>query len=173
METVSMYTIDVARSHAPTPGYLVWRLAMHWRAAVDAAVAPLGLTHALYVVLASLRGIARDGSTPSQRELADHTGLDKIYISKLARTLEQAGYIARDANPDDPRAFRLRVTSDGRRVIDHGIEIVRQLQDNLIAPLGGLSSQRAKRLMNDLQLLVNASSSASSSATNSTDGKES
>jgi DNA-binding MarR family transcriptional regulator len=30
----------------PTPGYLVWRLSMKWRVAVDRALAPLGLTHA-------------------------------------------------------------------------------------------------------------------------------
>ena len=41
-------------SAEPTPGYLVWRLSMKWRVAMDRAVAPLGLTHAQYVVLASL-----------------------------------------------------------------------------------------------------------------------
>ena len=43
----------------PTPGYLVWRLSMKWRAAVDRALAPLGLTHAQYVLLASLYGMER------------------------------------------------------------------------------------------------------------------
>jgi MarR family transcriptional regulator, organic hydroperoxide resistance regulator len=81
--------------HKSTAGYLVWRLSMKWRAAVDAAVAPLGLTHAQYSVLASLRGMTYAGQRPSQRELADHTGLDPIYISKLARALEKSGVVAR------------------------------------------------------------------------------
>jgi len=144
-------------SHTPTPGYLVWRLAMKWRAAVDAAIAPLGLTHALYVVLASLRGMSRDGHVPSQRELADHTGLDRIYISKLAKTLEQAGYIGRAPNADDPRALRLTVTAEGRRVIDRAVVIVRDLQQEFTAPLGGTSSARTKRLMKELRTLVDAS----------------
>ena len=63
---------------------------MKWRATVDAAVAPLGLTHTQHVVLASLRGLTDSGDQPSQRELADHTGLDPIYISKLARRLDAA-----------------------------------------------------------------------------------
>ena len=33
-------------SEKATPGFLVWRLSMKWRVAVDRAVAPLGLTHA-------------------------------------------------------------------------------------------------------------------------------
>jgi hypothetical protein len=40
----------------PTPGYLVWRLATKLRTAVDSAVGPLGLTHAQYSVLSTLRG---------------------------------------------------------------------------------------------------------------------
>ena len=48
-------------SAEPTPGHLVWRLSMKWRVAVDRAVAPLGLTHAQYVVLSSLSFLERDG----------------------------------------------------------------------------------------------------------------
>jgi hypothetical protein len=50
-------------SAEPTPGYLVWRLSMKWRVAVDRALAPLGLTHAQYVLLASLYGMEREGRT--------------------------------------------------------------------------------------------------------------
>ena len=86
-------------SESPTPGFLVWRLSMKWRAAVDRAVAPLGLTHAQYSVLASLYGMNRRGVFPSQRQLAEHTGLEPIYVSKLARTLERAGLLERPESP--------------------------------------------------------------------------
>ena len=72
----------------PTPGYLVWRLSIKWRVAVDRALAPLGLTHAQYTLLASLYGMERAGQQPTQRELADHTGLEALYASKLARALD-------------------------------------------------------------------------------------
>ena len=55
----------------PTPGYLLWRLATKLRAAVDRELAPLGLTHAQYTLLASLYGFTRGGAQPSQRELAE------------------------------------------------------------------------------------------------------
>ena len=66
-----------ASGESPTPGFLVWRLSMKWRAAVDRAVAPLGLSHAQYSVLAALYGMNRSGVFPSQRELAEHTGLPR------------------------------------------------------------------------------------------------
>lgn len=138
----------------PTPGYLVWRLSMKWRTAVDAAIADLGLTHAQYSVLASLRGMSRAGLSPSQRELADHTGLDPIYISKLARALETAALIERPAHATDTRAVRLTITKKGTGVIDRAIGVVAELQQQLTAPLGGPSSRRMHRLMNDLRILL-------------------
>jgi DNA-binding MarR family transcriptional regulator len=137
-----------------TVGYLVWRLSMKWRARVDAAVAPLGLTHAQYSVLASLRGMTRGGHYPTQREMADHTGLDPIYISKLARTLEEAGLIVRVPDAHDSRAVRLAVTERGISTIDQAIAIVGELLEELAAPLGGTSSERTRALMNDLETLI-------------------
>src|SRR5436309_14411056 len=92
----------------PTTGYLLWRVTLKWVAAVDRAVAPLGLTHAQYSLLASLYGLSRAGRRPSQRELADHTGLEPMFISKLARVLERSGLIEPDPHPADPRAAQLR-----------------------------------------------------------------
>jgi MarR family transcriptional regulator, organic hydroperoxide resistance regulator len=50
-------------------GFLIWRLSMRWRAAMDRALAPLGLTQAQYAVLAPLYGVSLDGAPPSQREV--------------------------------------------------------------------------------------------------------
>lgn len=81
--------------------------------AVDRAVRPLGLTHPQYSLLASLFGMHRSGLRPSQRQLADHTGLEPLYVSKLARTLEAGGLIERAGDPDDTRAVRLSLTAEG------------------------------------------------------------
>jgi DNA-binding MarR family transcriptional regulator len=127
---------------------------MRWRASVDAALAPLGLTHADYAVMASLFGLARAGVTPSQRELADHTGLDPIYISKLVRRLESDGLIGRARDPVDSRALRLTLTDRGADVIGPAIEVVGDLQQQLTAPLGGVNSDRMQSLIEDLGLLL-------------------
>lgn len=143
-------------STEPTPGYLVWRLSMKWRAAVDRALAPLGLTHAQYVLLASLYGLERGGRRPTQRELADHTGLEALYVSKLARALDADGLISRDRDPADTRAVRLALTARGREVVQPAIGEVAALLDRLMAPLGGRGTPRAKAFMQDLATLLDA-----------------
>jgi DNA-binding MarR family transcriptional regulator len=147
----------VAESERPTTGALVWRLAMHWRVAVDRAVAPFGLTHAQYSALASLRGLSRHGESPSQRRLADYTGLEPIYMSKLVRALEGNGLLDRTPDPADARAVRLTLTDRGVEVIDQAIAVVRRLHAQLTEPLGGPDSDETKALGHGLQVLLDAS----------------
>ena len=124
----------------PTTGALVWRLAMRWRVALDRAVAPLGLTQAQYTVLASLRGLTAAGEHPSQRRLADFTGLEAIYVSKLVAALERTGLVERQRDPADARAVQLSLTDRGVEVVDEAVRIVRSLHVELTAPLGGPES---------------------------------
>jgi MarR family transcriptional regulator, organic hydroperoxide resistance regulator len=139
-----------------TPGYLVWRLSIKWRVAVDRALAPLGLTHAQYALLSSLYGMERSGLRPTQRELADHTGLEALYTSKLARALDADGLIRRDRDPTDTRAVRLALTDRGREVARPAITEVSKLLDRLMAPLGGRGDPRAKDFVQDLATLLDA-----------------
>jgi DNA-binding MarR family transcriptional regulator len=143
-------------SPGPTPGFLVWRLANKWRVAVDRAVAPLGLTHAQYALVASLYGMQRTGERPSQRRLADHTGLEALYVSKLARALESAGLIERTRDPRDPRAVQLALTEQGRAVTRQAIEVVQELLRQLLEPLGGLDAPRARAFAEELTTLLDA-----------------
>ncbi|MET9761947.1 MarR family transcriptional regulator [Streptomyces sp. NPDC006372] len=140
----------------PTPGFLVWRLSTKWRVAVDRAVAPLGLTHAQYSLVASLHGMQRSGERPSQRRLADHTGLEPLYVSKLARTLESAGLLERTRDPRDPRAVQLALSDQGREVTERAITVVRGLLQQLMEPLGGLDGARAQEFTRDLTALLDA-----------------
>ncbi|TXS43925.1 MarR family winged helix-turn-helix transcriptional regulator [Streptomyces sp. t39] len=140
-----------------TPGFLVWRLSMKWRVAVDRALAPLGLTHAQYSVVATLRGLGRSGIRPSQRELADHTGLEALYVSKLARSLESAGMVERTRDAVDSRAVRLALTARGDEVTARAVGIVHELIDSRLAPLGGMEGERTAAFVRDLTALLAAS----------------
>ena len=140
----------------PTPGFLVWQLSTKWRVAVDRAVAPLGLTHAQYALLSSLLGLQESGLRPSQRVLADHTGLEPLYVSKLARTLEAAGMITRAPDPADTRAVQLSLTAHGRVVTTQAIAIVRDLVSQLLAPLGGPGAPRTRAFTRELNVLLDA-----------------
>jgi len=75
----------------PTRGYLVWRLSTKWRVRRRAPWRRWASRSAQYALLASLFGMHRAGMRPSQRELADTTALEPLYVSKMARALESDG----------------------------------------------------------------------------------
>jgi DNA-binding MarR family transcriptional regulator len=105
-------------------------------------------------VLASLHGLARSGVQPSQRELADFSGLEPMYVSKLARSLERAGLVERRPHPADPRANQLSLTDRGSDVVAAGRRVVVELEEQRFAVLGGPSSQRSAQFKEALTLLL-------------------
>jgi len=60
-----------------------------------------------------LRRLMRD-PPPSQDELCRFAARDKASISRLLDTLEERGFVVREADPDDSRLKRVHVTDDGR-----------------------------------------------------------
>jgi DNA-binding MarR family transcriptional regulator len=150
-------------SHADTPppsiGFLVWHLSMKWRAELDRELAPLGLTSAQYALLASLYGLTRAGGRPSQRELADFSSLDTMYVSKLVRVLERAGLVERAANPADTRAVLLAVTAEGVRTVTAARAKVVALEEQRMAPFGGPASEESRWLREALGVLLRGAGS--------------
>ena len=142
MEIVSMYSVDVPEERAPTPGFLVWRLSMKWRVAVDRAVAPLGLTHAEYSVLSSLYGMVRAGSGRANagslitRASSPSTSRSWSWHSR-PRGLGRPHRRPR-RHPGGPAPAP---TDTGSDVAERAIAVVRDLQEELTAPLGGIAGQ--------------------------------
>jgi DNA-binding MarR family transcriptional regulator len=144
----------MAMEEGPTTGSLVWQLAMRWRTRVDRAVAPFGLTHAQYSALASLYAMTHKGLSPSQRDMADYTGLGPIYVSKLVRSLEANGMVTRRTDSADTRVVRLALTDHGADTIGQAIEVVRDLDRRLTASLGGPDGAKTRALKSALQSLL-------------------
>lgn len=152
-----MYTDRMARqADAPPPtGYLLWHVSLRWRVAMDRALAPLGLTHAQYAVVASLYGMEQTGVRPSQRQLADFSGLEPMYVSRLARVLERSGLLERTDNPADPRAVQMSLTQKGVEVVEAAVVKVRELEERYLVPLGGSEGPDNIALGRALQQLLN------------------
>jgi DNA-binding MarR family transcriptional regulator len=135
-------------------GFLIWHVSLRWRAALDRGLAPLGITSTQYALLASLHWLSRGGVQPSQRELADFSGLAPIYVSRLARCLEAAGLLRRTDSPADSRAVQLTLTERGGEVVRTGVSTVRALEEQRLAPLGGRDGERSATLRESLLVLL-------------------
>lgn len=105
-----------------SPGFILWRLSNTWQRAIRAALAPHGLTHVQFVLLATLSWLeSHDWEPITQRKLADHADTDVMMTSQVVRALEKAGYIARQAHPTDTRALVVTVTDAGRKKVQEAL----------------------------------------------------
>lgn len=64
-----------------------------------------------------------------------HTTLDKMQVSRACGRLEGRGLIRRDEDPDDRRNKILRLTPNGRRLLDQVVPIVQAREADLLQAL--------------------------------------
>jgi MarR family transcriptional regulator, lower aerobic nicotinate degradation pathway regulator len=95
------------------------------------ALAPLGLHVRQYGLLLVL---ATEGPL-SQGELAEWVRTDRTTMVALVDGLEERGYVRRDRNPDDRRAYRLQLTPEGKRALTRGRALMRRAEAELLRSL--------------------------------------
>jgi DNA-binding MarR family transcriptional regulator len=121
-----------------SPGFLLWHATLRWQRAMVDALTPFGLTHVQFVLLASTWWLGEHGGPPRQRDLAEHAGSDPMMTSQVVRTLERKGLLTRDVDPEDRRAWRLRLTREGSALARRAVKAV---EDADAAYFAGLSSE--------------------------------
>lgn len=131
-------------------GQLFFRL---WRAShtqTAGALESIGITTALFSVLNYL--LARDAAI--QQEIGMAIGIDPSTMVTLIDDLERAGLAKRRPHPQDRRAREVVITPKGRRTVERGRALAREVED---AVLQGLAPEERRQLM---RLLRKALSSA-------------
>jgi DNA-binding MarR family transcriptional regulator len=96
-----------------SPGFLLWHVTLRWQREIAAALAPLGLTHVQFVLLAAAWWLNSRSEDPNQLGVARQAGTDVKMTSQVLRTLEAKGLIRREVDTADTRAKLLRVTDHG------------------------------------------------------------
>ena len=96
-----------------SPGFLLWHVTLRWQREIAAALAPLGLTHVQFVLLASAWWLNAHGDEPNQLSLARQAGTDVKMTSEVLRKLEAKGLVVRTVDAADTRARKIRVTERG------------------------------------------------------------
>lgn len=98
------------------PGFLMWRATNAWQRAQRSALEAFGLTHVQFALLATLAADdAKKGL--SQAEISARSGVDPMTTSQVVRILESRDLVVRTASPDDKRAQRVTLSTNGRATV--------------------------------------------------------
>ncbi|KOU36126.1 MarR family winged helix-turn-helix transcriptional regulator [Streptomyces sp. WM6368] len=125
----------MALSPGESPGFLLWHATLRWQREIAAALAPLDLTHVQFVLLACTWWLNSQGEHPNQLALARQAGTDVKMTSQVLRTLENKGLVAREVDPADTRAKRLRVTDAGVDLAPRAIAAVEGADAQFFRPV--------------------------------------
>lgn len=138
---------EALRGPLASPGYRLHLAALAWRRELGIRLRPLGLTPTQFDAIAAVSFLGRS-DRPTQQQIADSSGLDRMMLSKLLAGLEERGLVARTPDAGDARLKRLAVTPAGRELVDAATAIARSVDADLFA---GVESP--ERLREELRTL--------------------
>ena len=119
-----------------SPGFSLWQVSSMWQRQINAGLKPFDLTHAQFVLLASLMWLANEDKPLTQVDLANHAKMDVMMVSNVLRTLEDKGFVTRKPHPTDTRAKALSITGQGRKLATQTIGVVEKIDHDFFNSLG-------------------------------------
>ncbi|MET8431064.1 MarR family transcriptional regulator [Nocardia sp. NPDC004860] len=134
----------VPRGPLMSPGFWLHHAALEWRATLERNLRPLGLTPTQFNLLASAGWLSREGELPTQQQVADMSGSDRMMASKVIRGLEERGLLLRHADPADARVLRIELTSAGRELAGQGVQTAVDTDAQLFGDDGDLLREHLK-----------------------------
>lgn len=92
----------------------------------------------------------------SQTNLVDRTGIDRSTLADIIRRMIKKGLLQRRRTKEDARAYAVRLTEEGNRVLKASDPISRRVDERILSVL---TAQERERFLQDLNKIVRSLSS--------------
>jgi DNA-binding MarR family transcriptional regulator len=89
----------------------------------------------------------------SQTHLVEKTGIDRSTLADIVRRLLKKGLLQRRRTKDDARAYAVKLTEEGVRVLKTAEPMAKKVDDRILA---ALPNQQRERFVQDLNTIVKA-----------------
>jgi DNA-binding MarR family transcriptional regulator len=89
----------------------------------------------------------------SQTHLVEKTGVDRSTLADIVRRMLKKGLLQRRRTKEDARAYSVKLTEEGWKVLKAADTLARRVDDKILAVLPG---QQRERFLQDLNLIVAA-----------------
>jgi DNA-binding MarR family transcriptional regulator len=87
----------------------------------------------------------------SQTGIVDRTGIDRSTLADIVRRLHKRGLLQRRRTKEDARAYAVKLTEEGRRVLRSAEPLAKRIDDRI---LDALPANRRKEFMGALASIV-------------------
>lgn len=128
-------------------GFLLWQVTSLWQRELKKALEPHGITHAQYVLLASIHWLTLQQEQVTQIMLSSHTKIDPMTTSTVLRTLQAKGFVKREEHATDTRAKTVALTAEGKKTVQQAVITVEKFDAAFFSRLGNKTGDFNKRLL--------------------------
>ena len=121
----------LAKELVKSSGFLLAKLGLAFKAKALAKLEEAGFDPYHYSVLA----ILGEGARETQAMIAESLALDPSRLVALLDSLEDRELVVRQRDPDDRRRHVVTITAAGKRELSRLRAIVKEVEDDFLAPL--------------------------------------
>lgn len=133
-----------------SPGFVLWKTTMIWQRKIKNALDVYGVSHAQFVIMATLMWFGSHGYNTTQVLIVNQTKLDKMTVSKSLKKLVQLGFVNRIEHESDTRAKSVSLTEKGQEMITTLVPIVEGVDDLFFSKASQEEQQSIKNILSKL-----------------------
>jgi DNA-binding MarR family transcriptional regulator len=131
-----------------SPGFLLWKTAnLHQRLQRE-TLKEHNLTPTQFALLATYYILQNDEGGITQSHICEHTGMDKMLVSDVTKTLLKKKMLLKKKNKNDARSFLIEVTKEGKVLSNKTVKIIEDLDEQFFSKV-----KDSKRFIKDLNSL--------------------
>lgn len=128
-------------------GFLLWQVTNLWQREIKKALEKYELTHAQFVLMASIHWLTLQNQSVTQILLSAHTKIDPMTTSTVLRTLQAKGLLQRQEHSIDTRAKTVVLTEEGKKIIKQAVKAVEKFDEEFFSTLGNKQDDFNKKLI--------------------------
>ena len=138
-----------------SPVHLLHRAGQSVGEVFDSVIGDKGLTPRQLIVLATVG----DDEGLSQTAIVLRTNIDRSTTADIVKRLKRKGWLQRHRTKEDARAYAVKLTDEGRRVLRSAEPLSRRVDTRV---LGALPASQRERFIEALSLIVETLEKAAS-----------
>ena len=117
-------------------GFVLWRVVHRYVREIDRTLAPTGLTHLQFTVLALTAWMGRSGEPVTQVALARFGDIHPMQVSQVLKALNGKGLVSRPRSETDTRARQIEMTETGVAALRRAMPLAITVQARLFGDAG-------------------------------------
>ena len=115
-------------------GLQFWKLYAKWQKEINKELSRYKVTHTQFVILASIKWLNEQSIDPSQMQISNITGIEKMTLSKAIARLEDLSLIRKYKSSTDSRSVCVKLTDKGQKLAPKLIALIEAIDIKTLVP---------------------------------------